>query len=195
MTETSQAYGLLHSLRVSPESVIRFQTNRYSVPEDLIGQTVTVRVAQNQLRIYHDGNLVAQHQRSFKKRQWVRDLNHFEKTLEHKPRAKVMAYREKLLGVDASTTGYVATICRRDRNSMNQQILKLYALWQEYGTQRFSQAICFCLKEQVYGAEYVELMLRRPPQDASEMSIRLSGMPIQSQIDRDLAIYDSYTHR
>ena len=58
-----------------------------------------------------------------------------------------MAYREKLLGVDTETAAYVAAICRRDRNSMNQQILKLYALWQEYGTQRFSQAIGFCLQE------------------------------------------------
>jgi hypothetical protein len=186
LTETSDGYGLLHSLRVSPESVIRFQTNCYSVPEKLIGQIVSVRVAQNQLRIYHSGQLVAQHPRSFAKRQWIRDLAHFEKTLDHKPRAKVMAYREKLLGLNTSTAEYVATICRRDRHSMNPQILQLYALWQEYGTEQFSQAVDFCLKEQVYGAAYVELMLRRPPGDASEMSVRLSDQPIQSQIDRDL---------
>ncbi len=195
LTETSDGYGLLHSQRVNPESTVRFQTNNYSVPESCIGQIVTVRVAQKELRIYHDDTLVAQHQRSFGKRQWIRDLNHYEKTLAHKPRAKVMAYREKLLGVDASTAAYVAAICRRDRQNMNQQILNLYALWQQYGTERFSQAVCFCQKEQVYGDQYVELMLRGPQEEVPEISICLSEQPIQSQIDRDLAIYDSYTHR
>ena len=68
----------------------------------------------------------------------------YEKTLEYKPKAKVMAYREKLLVLDEKTAGYVGEICRRDRNSMNQQILKLYALWQEHGTSRFKEAVGFC---------------------------------------------------
>ena len=78
---------------------------------------------------------------------------------------------------------------------MNQQILKLYTLWQECGTPRFKQAVGFCHKEGVYGADYVELMLRKSPDEKSDIEIRLSGMPIQSQIDRDLTDYDSYTHR
>jgi len=139
LTETADSYGLLHLLRVYPESVIRFDTNCYSVPEHLIGQVVTVRVTSKELRIYHDSQLVAQHQRSYQKRQKVRDLDHYQRTLSSKPRAKVMAYREKLLELDSSTASYVVEICHRDRNSMNQQILRLYALWKEYGTARFLQ--------------------------------------------------------
>jgi len=44
-----------------------------------------------------------------------------------------MAYREKLLELNSLTASYVTEICRRDRNSMNQQMLKLYALWEEAG--------------------------------------------------------------
>jgi hypothetical protein len=173
-----------------------FETNCYSVPEEIIGQVVAVRVAAKELRIYSDTKLVAQHQRSFGKKQWIRDLSHYEKTLEHKPRAKVMAYREKLLGLDSELAAYVAEICRRDRNLMNQQILKLYALWEENGTERFLEAVRFCLESQVYGTEYVELMLRIEQVDEEcKMEVLLSGQPIQSQIDRDLAIYDTYTHR
>lgn len=121
---------------------------------------MTVRVAENELRIYHDGYLVAQHQRSFEKKQWIRDLNQYEKTLLAKPIAKVMAYREKLLEVNTEVASYVVEICRRDRNVMDQQILRLYALWQEHGTERFYEAVRFCHEAQVYGAEYIELMLR-----------------------------------
>jgi transposase len=192
-SEQPDAYGLLHNLRVSPEAVIRFQTNRYSVPESLLGQIVTVRVAEKELRIYHDGNLVAQHERCFEKGQWIRDLTHYPKTLEQKPRAKVMAYREKLLGLAWPVSEYVAAICRRDRQKMNSQILSLYALWQAHGTDKFVGAVQFCLKEQVFGAEYVELMLRQQPDEDSQQ--RLCAEPIQEEIDRDLSIYDTYTHR
>jgi transposase len=192
--ETSDSYGLLHLRSVSPEAVIRFETNCYSVPEELIGQVVAVRVAEKELRIYSDNQLVAQHQRSAGRKEWIRDLSHYEKTLEQKPRAKVMAYREKLLGLDSRTAEYVADICRRDRNSMNQQILTLYALWEEHGTEKFVEAIQFCLESQVYGAAYVELVLRIPHDEESRMELLLSGQPVQSSIDRDLAIYDTYTH-
>lgn len=194
LSEKADSYGLLHLRSVSPESVIRFETNCYSVPEELIGQVVTVRVAEKELRIYYENQLVAQHQRNFGKKEWIRDLSHYEKTLEQKPRAKVMAYREKLLGLSSEAAAYVAEICRRDRNSMNQQILTLYALWEEHGTERFLETIRFCQQEQVYGAAYVELMLRIPPASESRMELLLSGQPVQAQIDRDLALYDTYTH-
>jgi hypothetical protein len=195
LTETSESYGLLHLLRVNPESVIRFETNCYSVPEHLIGQIVTVRVASNELRVYHDSQLVAQHERSYQKRQRIRNLDHYERTLSRKPRAKVMAYREKLLELASPTASYVAEICRRDRNSMNQQILKLYALWEEAGSEKFTEAIRFCHESQVYGSEYVELMLRIPEDEEPIGELLLSGEPVQSEIDRDLAVYDTYTHR
>lgn len=195
LTETSDSYGLLHLLRVNPESVIRFETNCYSVPEHLIGQVVAVRVASKELRIYHDSQLVAQHQRSYQKRQRIRDLDHYQKTLSSKPRAMVLAYREKLLELDSSTASYVTEICRRDRNSINQQILKLYALWKEHGTERFLKAIHFCHESEVYGSEYMELMLRIPGDEMGEVELLLSGQPEQSEIDRDLAVYDTYSHR
>jgi len=85
--------------------------------------------------------LVAQHERSYQKKQKVRDLDHYQRALSSKPRAKVMAYREKLLELDSTTASYVAEICHRDRNSMNQQILRLYGLWKEHGTERFLEAV------------------------------------------------------
>ena len=98
---------------------------------------------------------------------------------------------------------YVTEICHRDRNSMNQQILMLYGLWKEHGTGRFLEAVHFCNESQVYGWEYVQMMLRIPKDDENgqlEFQQELpddmvSGQPEQSEIDRDLAIYDTYSHR
>ena len=147
-----------------------------------------------ELWIYHDSQLVAQHERSFQKRQRVRDLEHYQRTLSRKPRAKVMAYREKLLGLDWPTPPYVAEICKRDRNSMNRQILELYSLWEEHGSESFLEAVRFCYESHAYGSEYIELMLRIPEQER-KVELLVSVQPAQSEIDRDLAVYDTYSHR
>ena len=78
---------------------------------------------------------------------------------------------------------------------MNQQILKLYALWEEAGSESFVKAIRFCHESQVYGSEYVELMLRIPEDEEPIAELLLSGQPVQWEVDRDLAVYDTYTHR
>lgn len=233
---SSQSYGLLHLLRVSPESVVRFERSCYSVPEKLIGQIVAVKVASNEIQIYHLNQLVAVHPRSFERGKWIRDLSHYEKTLLCKPRARVMAYREKLLELDspayldapdapdAPTASYITKLCQRDRNAMSQQILKLYELWQEAGTERFVSAIQLCHKLEVYGAEYVELILRNPTNPISDSAnptklkadsdldqhnlelteskgskestaLSLLEQPSQSEVDRDLSVYDIYAHR
>ena len=106
-----------------------------------------------------------------------------------------MAYREKLLGLDSQLAAYVAEILRRDRNAMNQQILSLYALWEANGTEKLIEAVRFCHQEQVYGAAYVELILRSSPYPESRLELLLSGQPRQAEIDRDLSLYDKYTHR
>ena len=80
---------------------------------------------------------------------------------------------------------------------MNQQILELYALWEEAGSERFLEAVRFCYESHAYGSEYVELMLRAPEEEREVELVEhtLSGQPVQSEIDRDLAVYDTYSHR
>ena len=126
---TAEEYGILHQLPVTLESIVRLDTNRYSVPEQLMGLVLDVRVATKQVRAYHQAEMVSCHPRCFGRNQWIRNLDHYTKTFEKKPKAKVMAYREKLLQLDTHTASYIATLCRRDRNTMDAHILKLYALW------------------------------------------------------------------
>ena len=46
---------------VASDYLVSFETNRYSVPFGLIGQTVEVRRSQGQLQIFHQGTRVAEH--------------------------------------------------------------------------------------------------------------------------------------
>ena len=61
----------------------------------------------------------------------------------------------------------------------------------------FLEAVRFCYESHAYGAEYVELMLRIPEEErgVEVLELTLSGQPVQSEVDRDLAVYDTYSHR
>ncbi|MCE5281044.1 MAG: IS21 family transposase [Deltaproteobacteria bacterium] len=49
--------------QVSKDCLVAFETNRYSVPFRYAGQPVEVQTLCDQIRIYHDDTLIAQHQR------------------------------------------------------------------------------------------------------------------------------------
>ena len=73
----AQAAG--HSLRhrrdcavvVSPHARVEFDANRYSVPPHLVRQTVMIHADIHQVRVVHQGQVVAQHARCYERRQLI----------------------------------------------------------------------------------------------------------------------------
>jgi transposase len=54
---------------VSPHARIAFDGNRYSVPPQFVRRPLTVRANRDELRLLHDGQVVAQHVRSYERGQ------------------------------------------------------------------------------------------------------------------------------
>ena len=53
---------------VSPHARIEFDGNRYSIPPRLARQTVTIRASRDEVRVLHEGQVVAQHVRCYERR-------------------------------------------------------------------------------------------------------------------------------
>jgi hypothetical protein len=62
--------------QVHADGCVEVDTNHYSVPWRLIGETVTVRIVDEHLRVTRAGSEVAQHAVSAGRRQWVVDPAH-----------------------------------------------------------------------------------------------------------------------
>lgn len=64
-------YPALQTLtrKVNTEACVQVATNSYSVPWNMIGLEVTVRLDDKRLYVVHDGQIVAQHERCFERRQ------------------------------------------------------------------------------------------------------------------------------
>src|SRR5207253_9193751 len=56
---------------VSPHARIEFDGNRYSTPPEFVRKPVTVRATRDELRLLHEGRVVAQHVRSYERRQLI----------------------------------------------------------------------------------------------------------------------------
>jgi transposase-like protein len=75
------------ALKVDKYSTISHLTNRYSVPDDLVGRMVDVKVYANKLKVYHDKELMCQVERSYGNGVWQIKLEHYLNTLSIKPGA------------------------------------------------------------------------------------------------------------
>jgi transposase len=73
--------------RVDKYSTITFGTNRYSIPDHLVGVMVMVKIYSEWLRIYDNKGLLCEHKRSYDRFSWQIDLNHYLYTLRRKPGA------------------------------------------------------------------------------------------------------------
>lgn len=77
----------LEQCRVDKYATVMIGSNRYSVPDHLVGKMVSVKVYAHSIRCYDERTLVAEHHRSTDKHDWVITLEHYLDTLHKKPGA------------------------------------------------------------------------------------------------------------
>lgn len=78
---------LMHSLKVDKYATFSYGTNRYSVPDYLVGRIVDVKVYSNRLKVYHNSLHLYTHERNFGTYRWQIDIDHYLVTLSRKPGA------------------------------------------------------------------------------------------------------------
>jgi len=73
--------------RADKYSTVTVSQNHYSVPDTLVDKMISVRMYTDKIIMYHDNNIVAKHDRSFKLHDWKIDIRHYLRTLHKKPGA------------------------------------------------------------------------------------------------------------
>ncbi len=74
-------------LRVDKYATISYGTNRYSVPDHLVGEFVDASIQSGQVDIYHRDKRVATHKRCYLKHEFIVDIEHYLSTFKKKPGA------------------------------------------------------------------------------------------------------------
>jgi transposase len=79
--------GQMEQCKVDKYSVITHATNRYSVPDHLVGKMVDVKVYPDRLQCYYESQKVCVHERQYSRHEWYVNLDHYLYTLKIKPGA------------------------------------------------------------------------------------------------------------
>lgn len=194
----AQDYGFFDTVKVSRESLVAIATNRYSVPADLVGMVLTARIYPTRIELYHGSELVATHVRQVTRNTRIVIPEHYEAVFAHKPRARIMVYRDWLVALSETAAIYVSQLCRKRYAEMDAQVLALYRLAGQVGREELLAALELALEQQTFGAEYVQALLALPrtlpPRQvvlSEPATTPLLAVP-QHSVERDLALYEQY---
>ncbi len=182
---------------VTRESLVTIATNRYSVPAHLIGQALTARLHQERSDLFQAAECVASHPRHRGRHARVVVPEHFEAVFAVKPRARVMVYRDWVVGLSEGAAAYVSLLCQKRYAEMDTQIPALYELAQCVGRAEFLAALDLAAEQGIVGVEYLRALLAAPVPatqraDAGATIPRLRAVPSQREVERDLASYEAY---
>ena len=143
---------------VSPHARVEFDANGYSVPPHLARQTVTIRADGHEVRIVHQGQIIARHSRCYERR-------HLIVLPEHRLAALSMSRRSRSSALERAFDA-LGPEARQFHLCLNRQPVKtgvhlrrLLGLARVYGPAEVVSAIAQALELAAYDASYVENIL------------------------------------
>lgn len=173
-------------LTVGKTPYIRFDLNDYSVPHELVRQTVVVLGGLQTVRIIHRGGVVAEHRRSFDRGQQIEDPAHIARLVEHKRQAREHRGLDRLAAAAPAGRELLTRLAQRGAN-LGAASARLLHLLEEFGAARLEQAIREALDKDIPHHHAVQQILERQRRAEG----RSPALPVQLPDDprvRDLSV-------
>ena len=117
-------------------STVMAARNHYTVPDTYVGKPVDVRLYTDKVVIYHDGTIIARHDRALGVQQWRIDIYHYLRTLKRKPGA--LHQSTALLQSDTMVKNIYETYYSKDTKTFLDVLDVIY----EYGAAAVTEALC-----------------------------------------------------
>ncbi len=143
---------------VSPHARVEFDANRYSVPPHLTRQTVTIRADRDEVRILHQGQIVARHSRCYARRQLIVQPEHRLAALSMSRRSRSSALEQAFDALGPEARQFHLHL-RKQPVKTGVHLRRLLGLARLYGTAELLGAISRALELATYDAAYVENLL------------------------------------
>ena len=149
-----------HEVTVGKTPYVRFDHNDYSVPHELVRQTVVVLASLETVRILHRGTVVAEHRRSFDRRRQIEDPAHIERLVEHKRQARQHRGLDRLAAAAPASRELLTCLAQRGAN-LGSATARMLQLLEEFGAARLEKAIREALDKDIPHHHAVRQILER----------------------------------
>jgi hypothetical protein len=132
--------GVTDTVRVNSRFRIRLDTNRYSVPSRYASQRLTLKKFADRLCIYHEGQLIATHTRSYDRHQDFENPDHAKELLSQRTKARNAKVLLAFYALCPRAEEYYRQLQERRFNA-RLHIAKIMALSEVYGPDKVARAI------------------------------------------------------
>jgi transposase len=143
---------------VSPHSRIEFDGNRYSAPPQFVRRPVTIRASRDEVRVLHEGQVVAKHVRSYERNQLIVLPDHRLAALALRKRSRGTAVENEFDALGPEARQFHLHL-KGQPVKTGVHLRRLMNLARLYGTAELLAAIARALELATYDAAYVENLL------------------------------------
>ena len=143
---------------VRPHARIAFDGNRYSTPPQFVRKVLTLRANPTELQLVHEGQIVAQHVRSYERGQVLVLPEHYLAALTLRQRPQKQALEQEFDAWGPEARQFHLGLNRRPVKT-GSHLRRLLNLARLYGRTDVLAAIGRALELQTYDAAYVENLL------------------------------------
>jgi transposase len=143
---------------VSPHARVEFDGNRYSTPPELVRRAVTIRADRDEVRVLHEGQVLAQHARCYQRGQLIVLPDHRAAALAVGRRARNTGLERTFDALGPEARQFHLEL-RRQPIKTGVHLRRLLSLARLYGTTEVVAAIARALELAAYDAAYVENLL------------------------------------
>ena len=143
---------------VTPHARIEFDGNRYSTPPQWVRRPVTIRASRDAIRVLHEGQVVAQHLRSYERGQLIVLPDHRLAALAVSRRSRSTALEQAFDALGPEARQFHLRL-RSQPVKTGVHLRRLLGLAQLYGAAELLSAISRALELAAYDAASVENLL------------------------------------
>jgi transposase len=143
---------------VTPHARIEFDGNRYSAPPQFARQPVTIRSSNDELRVLHEGQVVAQHVRCYERGQLIMLPDHRLAALGLRQRSRGAALEHEFDALGPEARQFHLHL-KSQPVKTGVHLRRLLGLARLYGPTELLSAVSRALELATYDAAYVENLL------------------------------------
>ena len=185
--------AVIKQIRASRQFRVTVDTNHYSVPAQLSGVRMTMKMYPDRLCFYHDNKLVARHVRSYDRREDFEDPDHPKVLLAQRKKARDQKIYMRFLALSDKAQEYYRQLTQRRMNPFHH-IRQIVALSEIYSKEQVAMAIEDAFSFAAFSCEYIANLLEQrshPHKEPGALHLTRSSDLLDLTIDNpDLSIYD-----
>ena len=192
---------ILASVKSTSQGLIKFESNRYSVPFNHANKMLTLKADTQEVWIYDQEQLLAQHRRSLQKYQLVEDPRHSQGLLQSRPKGAYFKHRDLLLTLGDPAQQYLTALSKTELH-LAHQLKKIATLFDLFGPAEVKAAIEQALAYNAFGHDYLKnIILANRRKRATSPPLGTPSSRINPDLvrstwveERDPKIYDDHFH-